>query len=110
MRLRLKEVRKSRGLSQNKLAQALNMTLQNVQRLEYGESKGIQFDTLGKLCEVLNCKVEELIMLEPENPDPSTQPEPAAEPKKKSSRAGKRSQPKATTDTKLIQFPNWKVG
>lgn len=111
VRLRLKEVRKSRGLSQNKLAQALSMTLQNVQRLEYGEAKGIQFDTLGKLCEVLNCKVEELIMLEPETPDPKAQPEPAVESEKKlSSKATKRSRSKTTTETKLIQFPNWKVG
>lgn len=116
MKLRLKEVRTSRGLSQNKLAQALSMTLQNVQRLEYGDSKGIQFDTLGKLCEVLECKVEDLLVLEPDDLDPKPVAGETAEiqnsaDKTSPNKATKRSQKsqKSSKTNKVIQFPTWRV-
>jgi putative transcriptional regulator len=58
----LKEMRMARGLSQNGLAQKLGMTLQNIQKIEYGKSKGIQFDVLGKLCQVLDCQPSDLLV------------------------------------------------
>lgn len=58
----LKEMRMARGLSQNGLAQKLGMTLQNIQKIEYGKSKGIQFDVSGKLCQVLDCQPSDLLV------------------------------------------------
>lgn len=67
MKVRLREVRMARGLSQNKLAQLVNMTLQNVQKIEYGKTKGLQYDSLNKLCEVLNCQPGDLLVYENES-------------------------------------------
>jgi len=58
----LKEIRTSRGISQNKLAQQIGMTLQNLQNIEYGKSKGIQYGALNKLCQVLNCQPGDLLV------------------------------------------------
>ncbi len=67
MKILLKELRKSRKLSQNKLAQRVGMTLQNIQRIEYGDAKGVQFDTLGKLCEALDCQPGDLLIWIPDD-------------------------------------------
>ncbi len=67
MKIRLKEVRMSRKLSQNKLAHLVGMTLQNVQRIEYGDAKSIPLETLDKLCTALNCQPGDLLVWIPDN-------------------------------------------
>ncbi len=67
MKVRLKQIRLSRGLSQNKLAQLVDMTLQNVQKIEYGKTKGLQYDALNKLCRVLDCQPGDLLVYEPDD-------------------------------------------
>lgn len=67
MKVRLKEIRMSRGLSQNKLAQMVSMTLQNIQKIEYGKTKGLQYDSLNKLCKALNCQPGDLLLYEPDD-------------------------------------------
>ena len=66
VKVRLKEIRKSRQISQNKLARLLEMSLANVQKIEYGKAKAIPFETLDKLCRVLSCEVGELIVFVPD--------------------------------------------
>ncbi len=63
MKILLKELRTSRQLSQNKLAQRVGMTLQNLQRIEYGDAKSIPLDTLAKLCQALDCQPGDLLVL-----------------------------------------------
>ncbi len=65
VKITLKQVRKARNLSQNKLAQRIGMTLQTVQRIEYGDAKSIPLDTLDKLCEVLDCQTGDLLVRVP---------------------------------------------
>ena len=67
MKITLKQVREARNLSQNKLAQLIGMTLQNVQRIEYGDAKSIPLDTLDKLCEALDCQTGDLLVRVPNN-------------------------------------------
>lgn len=67
MKVRLKEIRLSRGLSQNKLARLVDMTLQNVQKIEYGKTKGLQYDALNKLCKALDCQPGDLLVYEPDD-------------------------------------------
>lgn len=67
MKVRLKQIRLSRGLSQNKLAQLVDMTLQNVQKIEYGKTKGLQYDALNKLCKALDCQPGDLLVYEPDD-------------------------------------------
>ena len=59
---KLKEVREDRGFSQNQLARTTGMSPQNIQKIEQGKAKGIQFDTLEKLCDALNCGIAELLV------------------------------------------------
>lgn len=67
MKVRLKQIRMSRGLSQNKLARLVDMTLQNVQKIEYGKTKGLQYDALNKLCKALDCQPGDLLVYEPDD-------------------------------------------
>ncbi|MBD2566418.1 helix-turn-helix domain-containing protein [Anabaena lutea] len=62
VKINLKEVRELREMSQYELAQKTGMSPQNVQKLEQGRSKGIQLDTLDTLCEVLDCKVQDILV------------------------------------------------
>ncbi|WP_445638645.1 Transcriptional regulator [Nostoc sp. DSM 114161] len=61
--IRLKQIRESRGLSQNALARQLEMSLGNVQNIEYGKAKSIPLDTLERLCTVLDCQIGDLLVL-----------------------------------------------
>ncbi|MBO3464461.1 helix-turn-helix domain-containing protein [Aetokthonos hydrillicola Thurmond2011] len=62
VKVRLKEIRNARGISQNELARKLEMSLANVQKIEYGKAKSIPLDTLDRLCEILKCEVGELLV------------------------------------------------
>jgi putative transcriptional regulator len=57
----LKEAREAKGFSQNALARALEMSLANVQKIEYGKAKSIPLDTLEKMCVVLDCEISDLL-------------------------------------------------
>jgi putative transcriptional regulator len=59
--VKLKEIREARGFSQEGLARAVGVSLNTMQRWEYNEIKSASFDTLEKLCEVLECEVEDLL-------------------------------------------------
>lgn len=59
----LKEMREAKGFSQNALARALEMSLANVQKMEYGKAKSIPLDTLERLCLILECEIGDLLIL-----------------------------------------------
>ncbi len=63
MKINLKELRDAKGLSQNALARQLEMSLGNVQKIEYGKVKSIPLDTLEKLCRTLDCEIGDLLVL-----------------------------------------------
>lgn len=65
VRFRLAEVRKKQKMSQNELAKASGMTLQNVQHLER-KAKSVPFETLNSLCKALKCTPADLIEYEPD--------------------------------------------
>lgn len=60
MKLILAEVRTQRGMTQEQLAQALNMSLSGVQYLE-SKSTNVKLYLLDQLCEVLNCDPGDLL-------------------------------------------------
>lgn len=64
MKVLLRELRLSRGLTQEELARRTGMTLGNVQRIEYGKAKSIPLDTLEVFCEVLECDAGDLLKAE----------------------------------------------
>ncbi|MEH2033761.1 MAG: helix-turn-helix domain-containing protein [Nostoc sp.] len=61
--IRLKQIREAKGLSQNALARQLEMSLANVQKIEYGKAKSIPLDTLEKICLTLDCEIGDLLVL-----------------------------------------------
>lgn len=74
VKILLKQVRKSRKLSQNKLAQLMGMSLQNIQRIEYGDAKSIPLETLDKLCTILDCQPGDLLIRVPDGDREETSP------------------------------------
>jgi len=71
--VRLKEMRNARGISQNELARRLEMSLANVQKIEYGKAKSIPLDTLDKLCQILECEVGQLLVRVPDDDGEGTE-------------------------------------
>ncbi|MEL6414206.1 MAG: helix-turn-helix transcriptional regulator [Pseudomonadota bacterium] len=50
-----------RKMKSKELAEAIGMAEQNVSLLRQGKVKGIRFDTLEKICDVLECKPGDLL-------------------------------------------------
>jgi putative transcriptional regulator len=64
--VKLKEMRAAKGLSQNALARALEMSLGNIQKIEYNKAKSIPLDTLDNMCRILDCEVGDLLVRIPD--------------------------------------------
>ena len=64
VQLRLPVLRAQRRLSQRQLAALAGVRPDTVSALERGESVGIRFDTLARLCDALGCEPGELFELE----------------------------------------------
>lgn len=58
--LNLTPLLKARGRTRFWLYKQLGMSYTNFRRMMDGETQSIRFDTLGKLCEVLDCHPSEL--------------------------------------------------
>lgn len=63
VKIKLKELRNNKQISQNELARSLGMSLANVQKIEYNKAKSIPLDTLERLCSVLDCQIGELLVI-----------------------------------------------
>ena len=59
--VRLEEKRKKRRLTQKQLANLSGVTQQAISKIEQGERKSPQIDTLAKLATALKCTVDDLI-------------------------------------------------
>lgn len=59
-------LRKVRG---KELAEAVGITEQNLSLLRNGKVKGVRFDTLERICEVLQCQPGDLLEFVPATPD-----------------------------------------
>ncbi|MBP9185408.1 MAG: helix-turn-helix transcriptional regulator [Fuscovulum sp.] len=59
-----------RKMRSRELAERIGITEQNLSLLKSGKVKGIRFDTLAAICDVLDCQPGDL--LEALRPDPAT--------------------------------------
>ena len=50
-----------RKMRSKELAELIGITEQNVSLLKSGKVRGVRFDTLGRICEVLNCQPGDLL-------------------------------------------------
>jgi putative transcriptional regulator len=64
IRLRLPVLRAERRLSQRKLAERAGLRPDTVSSLERGATAGIQFETLARICDALNCEPGDLFELD----------------------------------------------
>ena len=55
-----------RKMRSKELAERIGITEQNVSLLKSGKVKGIRFDTLQKICEVLDCQPGDILAFKPD--------------------------------------------
>ena len=58
-----------RKMRSKELAERIGITEQNVSLLKSGKVKGIRFDTLQKICEILNCQPGDILEFKPDVTD-----------------------------------------
>lgn len=58
--LKLKEIRNEKGFTQQKLAEASGVSVNNIARLETGDLKNPTVATISKLAHALGCTIEAL--------------------------------------------------
>lgn len=56
-----------RKMRSKDLARQIGITEQNVSLLKSGKVKGVRFETLERICEVLDCQPGDLLEYEPES-------------------------------------------
>lgn len=62
-----------RKMRSRELAERIGITEQNLSLLKSGKVRGVRFETLGAICEVLNCQPGDLLEYRPEpQGDPGT--------------------------------------
>ncbi|MGC1506632.1 MAG: helix-turn-helix transcriptional regulator [Sulfitobacter sp.] len=59
--VRLDVVLAQRKMKSKDLAEAVGITVQNMSLLKSGKVKGVRFETLAKICEVLKCQPGDLL-------------------------------------------------
>lgn len=59
--IRLDRVMADRKISLNELAEKVQMSNVNLSNLKTGKMKGIRFETLNAICEVLNCQPGDIL-------------------------------------------------
>jgi putative transcriptional regulator len=58
-----------RKMRSRDLAQRIGIAEQNVSLLKSGKVKGMRFDTLEKICEVLECQPGDILEYRPDQPE-----------------------------------------
>jgi putative transcriptional regulator len=58
-----------RKMRSRDLAAAVGITEVNISLLKSGKVKGVRFDTLERICEVLQCQPGDLLVYEPQTPE-----------------------------------------
>lgn len=63
-----------RKMRSRDLAAAVGITEVNISLLKSGKVKGVRFDTLERICEVLQCQPGDLLSYSPDSPKPTCSP------------------------------------
>ncbi|HHI71160.1 MAG TPA: transcriptional regulator [Rhodobacteraceae bacterium] len=58
-----------RKMRSKQLAELIGITEQNVSLLKSGKVKGVRFETLARICDVLDCQPGDILTFERGNPD-----------------------------------------
>ena len=69
--LRLGTLMDGRGISRNRLAKAIDTRFEVVDKWYQGDMERIDMDVLARICFVLECQVEDILVYEPAQPEQS---------------------------------------
>ena len=72
LHIRLKKLRKARGMSQNELARQVDMTVQNIQKIEQGRTKSIPYESLDAICKALGYSTKKIMKPDFEQAEPDS--------------------------------------
>ena len=61
IKVNLDRVMRQRGVSLVELAEKVGITNANMSLLKTGKVKGIRFETLGRICEILGCQPGDIL-------------------------------------------------
>ncbi|MDY6392571.1 MAG: helix-turn-helix transcriptional regulator [Bacilli bacterium] len=61
IRVNLDRVMRQRGMGLVELAEKVGITNANMSLLKTGKVKGIRFETLGRICEILGCQPGDIL-------------------------------------------------
>ncbi|MBF7094480.1 helix-turn-helix transcriptional regulator [Streptococcus sp. HF-1907] len=64
IRINLDKVLREKQLTSKELATAIGITEANLSILKTGKARGIRFNTLAKICDVLNCQPGDILEYE----------------------------------------------
>lgn len=59
-----------RKMRSRELAERVGITEQNISLLKSGKVRGVRFETLARICEVLDCQPGDLLSWEPDEGEP----------------------------------------
>lgn len=65
IRLRLSEIMNARGITRGALARSVNTRFEVIDKWYGGEVERIDLDVLARVCYVLNCRIDELLVYDP---------------------------------------------
>ena len=57
-----------RKMRSKQLAEQVGITVQNLSLLKSGKVKGVRFETLAKICDVLDCQPADILIFEKDEP------------------------------------------
>ena len=63
-----------RKMRSRELAERVGITEQNISLLKSGKVRGVRFDTLERICQVLQCQPGDLLEYQPEATGPADEP------------------------------------
>lgn len=66
IRITLDKVLADRGMTARDLAQTVGITEANMSLLRTGKVRGVRFQTLEKICEILDCQPADLLLYDDE--------------------------------------------
>lgn len=64
MKFLIKELREKSGMTQTQVANALDMTLGNYQKYEYGRVRTYPHEVIEKICRLFKCEPNDLFLVE----------------------------------------------
>ncbi|NKB45909.1 MAG: helix-turn-helix domain-containing protein [Alphaproteobacteria bacterium] len=67
IRITLDKVLANRGMTARDLAQTVGITEANMSLLRTGKVRGVRFQTLEKICDILNCQPADLLTYDPDD-------------------------------------------